>query len=289
MAEPSRFSPMPTTDPREKPVPAAWRAEIAAWTIALRAAGRSRETIRTRTDHLRRASRALGGVPWRIGAEDLMTWVGTQGWSRETRRSVYASLRSFWRWGVDTGRCATSPADRLPRVNPQPPHPMPTPDKIYRRALEAADSREWLILQLGAVLGLRRGEIAQVHSQDLIEDLVGTSLIVHGKGGKTRVVPLEGALVKAVREACLAGGGYAFPGKIDGHLSAQRVGNLASRLMPGGWTLHKLRHRCAATIDELAGIRAAQELLGHASLATTERYVPVRHEVLRRAIRVSAA
>jgi len=101
------------TDPREKPVPAAWRAEIDQWTARLRAAGRSEETIRTRTDHLRRAARALEGSPWLLTEDALLTWVGGQDWKRETRRSVYASLRVFFAWGVRTGRCAVSPAAGL--------------------------------------------------------------------------------------------------------------------------------------------------------------------------------
>lgn len=238
---------------------------------------------------MRRAARALGGSPWAVTEAQIITWVGGQDWRRETRRSTYASLRGFWAWGVRVGRCAVSPAASLPSVRPEPPCPRPTPDRMYRDALARADRRERLILMLAATAGMRRGEIAQVHVTDLIEDLVGASLIVHGKGGKTRIVPLEGPVVLALREACLAGGGWAFPGAIDGHLSAQRVGNLASRLLPEGWTLHTLRHRCATKVDEVAGLIAAQRILGHASVATTQRYVTASDEALRRAIRHAAA
>lgn len=277
------------TDPREKPVPAEWRAGIEQWVCVLRAGGRSAETIRTRTDHLRRAARALPVGPWAVTAEQLLIWVGSTEWRRETRRSVYASLRGFWAWGVAAGRCTTSPAVVLPAVRPEPPCPRPTPEKLYLRALSLADRRERLILLLAGTAGLRRGEIAQVHGRDLIEDLIGASLVVHGKGARTRIVPLEGPVVLALREACLAGGGWAFPGAVDGHLAAQTVGILASRLLPPGWTLHTLRHRCATMVDEAAGLLAAQRILGHASVATTQRYVPVRDDALRRAVAHAAA
>lgn len=286
--ERSTFTPV-STDPREKPVPAEWRAAIEGWTVALRAAGRSPETIRTRTDHLRRAARALGGSPWAVTEDQLIEWVGGARWGRETRRSVYASLRGFWSWSMKAGRCRQSPATGLPSVRPEEPCPRPTPESIYRAALDRADRRETLILLLAATAAMRRREIAQVHISDLVDDLLGASLIVHGKGGKTRIVPLEGPVVLALREACLAGGGWAFPGNVDGHLGAQTVGILASRLMPPGWSLHTLRHRCAMLVDEAAGLIVAQKILGHASVATTQRYVPARDGEMRRAIRHAAA
>lgn len=278
-----------TPDPREKPVPVEWRAPIQDWTTALRAAGRSSETIRTRTDHLRRAARALRGSPWAVTEDQLVEWVGgAGGWSRETRRSVYASLRGFWSWGVRAGRCVASPAASLPSVAPERPCPRPTPDRVYETAIIVGDKREQLIIMLGAH-GLRRKEVAVVHETDLIEDLVGFSLVVHGKGGVDRIVPLEGPIVFALRQAFLAGGGWAFPGRIGGHLSPQRVGNIASRLLPDGWTLHSLRHRCATKVNEKEGLIAAQLVLGHASVATTQRYVAVTDDSLRRGIRHAVA
>lgn len=278
-----------STDPREKPVPAEWRAAIEGWTVALRAAGRSPETIRTRTDHLRRAARALGGSPWAVTEDQLIEWVGVARWGRETRRSVYASLRGFWSWSMKAGRCSHSPAAGLPSVKPEDPRPAPVPDRAYRVAVLAADARELLILQLAAQAGLRRGEIAGVHARDLVEDLAGWSLVVHGKGDKDRLVPLPMALARAVERACATGGGWAFPGAVGGHLAPQTVGILASRLLPDGWTLHKLRHRFASRA--YAGERdliAVQRLLGHASVATTQRYVAPPADALRRAVEAAA-
>lgn len=237
-----------------------------------------------------RASRALGGSPWAVTGDELTGWVSAQDWARETRRSVYGSLRGFWDWGVGSGRCEVSPAAVLPAVAAGPARPRPTPERSYRAALAAADARERLILRLAAECGLRRAEIAQIHARDLLEDLGGWSLVVHGKGGRDREVPMAEGLATIVRAQLMATGGWLLPGGDHGHLSPRYVGILASRLLPDGWTLHTLRHRCASVayaVDrDLLGVQA---LLGHASVATTQRYVKVPDDAVRRAVRRAAA
>ena len=69
------------TDPRMKPVPPDWVGPLSKWRLALVAAGRSRETIATRTDHLRRAARAFAGDPRDVTAVDVVEWAGGQVWS----------------------------------------------------------------------------------------------------------------------------------------------------------------------------------------------------------------
>lgn len=262
---------------------------IAAWMLSLRAAQLSPNTLATRKDHLQRAARALGGDPWSTPAEQLLGWVAAQDWKRETRRSVYASLRSFWRWGVRAGLCEVSPAEALPKVKAAVATPRPTPEAIYSAAWKAGDERDRLILDLAAQLGMRRNEIALVHERDISPALIGSTLVAHGKGGKDRDLPLLEPLLGRVEAACRAGGGWAFPGDKDGHLSAQRVGNLASRLMPAGWTLHTLRHR-AGTVAYAggAGLLDVMEMLGHVSVATTQRYVKPPADGVRRAVEVTS-
>lgn len=109
-----------------------WIDAVSAWVVALRAAGRAETTIGTRTDHVLRCGRALGGSPWEVTGPDLVQWAGGQAWARETRRSVRASLVVFYRWGVETGRVATSPALALPVVTPGAPRPRPAPERAYR-------------------------------------------------------------------------------------------------------------------------------------------------------------
>ncbi len=173
----------------------------------------------------------------------------------------------------------------MPAVREAPPAPRPAPEVAYRGALRDADPLERVMLRLAAEAGLRRGEVCRVHARDVVADLVGWSLVVHGKGGKDRTVPLSDGVADLVRAACDAGGGWAFPGSDDGHLSAQWVGKRIGRLLPAGVTMHQLRHRFATrayAVDQ--DMFAVQELLGHASPATTRRYVAVDRGALRRAM-----
>lgn len=142
--------------------------------------------------------------------------------------------------------------------------------------------------RLAGEAGLRRAEVAQVHSDDLIRDLHGWSLIVHGKGGKQRVVPLTDELVAVFRQHCTRHG-YLFPGQIEGHISPRWVGRMISQLMPPGWSMHKLRHRYATRGYAGTGnLRAVQEALGHASVATTQRYTAVSSSEVRRVSEAAA-
>lgn len=270
-------------DPRAKTVLASWRAPITAWAQWMTAAGRRAETIRTRTDHLRRLSRALPGSPWEVTTAQLVEWSAAQSWAHETRRSVHNSLRSFYDWATRAGHVASSPAEELPVIAPPPPSPRPCPAPVLEEARADADPRLLLMIRLASELGLRRAEIAQVHERDLVPDLLGWTLVTHGKGGKERVVPLAEDLAQAIRLACRAGGGWAFPGRVDGHLSAQYVGKLLSRALASGWTGHTLRHRFGSVTYAATGdLMSVSRLMGHSSVATTQRYVATDAATLRR-------
>ncbi|MFT3873414.1 MAG: tyrosine-type recombinase/integrase [Nocardioides sp.] len=148
--------------------------------------------------------------------------------------------------------------------------------------------RERRILRMAVELGMRRAEIAVGHSDDLVQDLTGWSIVAHGKGGKDRVLPLPESLAA---DLCALPAGWMFPGQVDGHLSPRWVGKLATRLLPGEWTLHSLRHRFADRAWEASDhdVFAVQDLLGHASPVTTRRYVPQANRDRLRAIVVAAA
>lgn len=178
-----------------------------------------------------------------------------------------------------------NPACGLPRVPESTPKPRPATDRIWRELLGAAPARERLMARLAGEAGLRRAEVARVHKDDLIEDLLGWSLIVKGKGNKQRLVPITDSLAEAIRTYRDDGYNpdrYLFPGQIDGHISPGHVGVLISRLMPTGWSMHKLRHRYASRgYAGTKNIRAVQEALGHASVATTQRYTAVTSREVR--------
>lgn len=144
---------------------------------------------------------------------------------------------------------------------------------------------------LATEAGLRRAEVAQVHHRDLTRGPFGAELLVHGKGSKLRVVPisddLAAAIAKGVSQTHTLPGadGWLFPGEDDGHLSPRYVGDLVGDMLPAGWTMHKLRHRFATRAYRGSrNLRAVQTLLGHLSVATTERYTAVDDDEVRAAM-----
>lgn len=267
-------------------VPAAWEAAIEGWVEYARSGGAPESTITTRRQHLQRAGRVMGGDPWRVSGEQLRGYFAAQAWATETRRAHRSTHRVFYRWAVEAGYVVESPALALPAVKPAPPRPRPVPDDVYRVALAAGSTRERLMLRLSAEAGLRRGEVAQVHTRDLVEDLDGWSLVVHGKGGRERVVPLPAALAVELRRLPA---GWVFPGDCGGHLSPRWVGTVVARLLPEGWTMHTLRHRFATRAHGVDGdLCVVQELLGHANINTTRAYVAVDRSKLRRTVEAAA-
>jgi integrase/recombinase XerC len=264
-------------------VPATWVVPLDAWGAYMRAADRPETTRYLRDYQMRRFAADHRGDPWVVSTDDLIGWLGAKvEWASETKRAYRAALRSFYTWAHITGRISANPSWLLPTIKAPIRKARPAPEAILSAALTAADPRVRLMVLLAARQGLRRGEIAQIHTRDLVEDLLGTSLRVHGKGAKERVIPLceeVGALLEATT------GGFVFPGQINGHLSPARVGKLVSTILGPGWTTHTLRHRFATRC--YAGERdlfALQELLGHSRPETTRQYVLIPTDDLRRSI-----
>ena len=261
-----------------------WANEIESWRIAMNAMRLSPQTIELRIYHLRRLARAeLADRPWEVSRADLLEWTGKHEWRRETARAVRSSFRRFWAWGLSTSRTDDNVADVLPMIRPEQPRPRPAAPDIVVTAMKDADARVGLMLRLANELGMRRGEVAQVRPEnDLVQDLVGWALIVHGKGSRKRVLPLPDDLARALREAP---SGYLFPSPVGGHLSPHWVGTLVSRALADGTTMHQLRHLCATEVHEQTrDLRLVQTMLGHASLATTQRYIAVDDSKVREAI-----
>lgn len=269
-------------------IPTAWGAAIAGFLGSQRAAGLPETTIYTRRQHLEHLARRIGtDDPWTTTGRQLVEWAGTQTWARETRRGRRTTFRAFWLYGVDGGFTTTNAALSLPRVKPAPPMPHPTPDTVFQTAMRRADERERLMLRLAADCGMRRGEIAVAHTDDVYEDMLGWTLIVHGKGGKRRAVPLTSGFAAVLRSQPY---GYLFPGDEDGHLSPRWVGKLITRLLDGDWTIHSLRHRFAARAHRVnRDLAVVQDLLGHASPATTRIYVATDDSDRRRTIEAIAS
>lgn len=257
-----------------------WAAAIDEWIVSLAAAGQPvRTTLRLRRQHVTQLARAVGDDPWAVTFADLVTYMGSHDWALETRYSVRCSLRGFYGWARHREYVERNPSLDLPRVKRQPPRPHPVPEPQTIAALANADERTALMIRLAGEHGLRRGEIAVVHTRDVVEDLLGFSLVVHGKGGRERQVPLADDVARVI----LAAGGYAFPGKVDGHISADWAGKLVTRALPDRWSTHSLRHRFATrAYADKHDVFAVQAFLGHANPATTLRYVQLPDDAQRR-------
>lgn len=266
-----------------------WEQAIREWMRATRRTHNwSDETRRTRRQHLETAARSMRGSPWEVDDDRLCAWWSTRTWATETRRAHQASHRAFWSWAVQAGHIEQSPAEALPRARPGLPRPRPTPQEVVDVAYVEAKPRELLMVRLARECGMRRAEVAAAHTRDLVRDLIGWAILVHGKGGRERLVPLDDDLSRVL---LALPSGYFFPGKIDGHLSPRYVGKLVRELLAQEWTMHTLRHRFATDAHDVDhDLAVVQELLGHASIATTRNYVFVPGPRLRSTVvAVSAA
>lgn len=261
------------------PVP--WRESINGWTDTLRAAGLSAQTIKSRRYkmvHL--AALLMPSGPKDVTTEQIVQAFARQQWKPETRKAYRNTISSFFRWLHKSGRRSDDPSLDVPRVKKPHAHPRPCPDRYIAAAMEKATSSEKLMIRLGAECGLRRGEIARVHSDDVVADNAGRSLIVRGKGDKQRIVPLPDDLAGIIMDAR----GYLFPGRFGGHVEESYIGDHISRLLPDGYAAHTLRHRFATTAYAAAhDLFVVAELLGHESVETTEHYVAMPDGRLREA------
>ena len=261
------------------PVP--WRKSIEGWTDTLKAAGLSAQTIKSRRYkmvHL--AALLMPSGPEDVTTEQIVQTFARQQWKPETRKAYRNTISSFFRWLHKSGRRPDDPSLDVPRVKKPHAHPRPCPDRYIAAAMEMATSSERLMIRLGAECGLRRGEIARVHSDDVVADSAGRSLIVRGKGDKQRIVPLPDDLAGIIMDAR----GYLFPGRFGGHVEESYIGDHVSHLLPDGYAAHTLRHRFATTAYAAThDLFVVAELLGHESVETTEHYVAMPDGRLREA------
>lgn len=271
----------------EIPTQPSWRDPLSAYIAWMRAAGRPDSTIYQRSYQLRRFAAETRVEPFEATLDLLVAYLGSHSWGKSTQHAVRSTLRGFYAWAHLTGRSDVNPAERLPSVAPPQGKPRPASEDALEVGLRAADERVKLMLYLAAGAGLRCCEIARVHTDELVEDLDGWSLRVTGKGGRRRVVPLSRRLALTLRALPH---GFVFPGQIDGHLSGSYVSKIVSAVLPEGVTAHMLRHRFAsrAYVGSGRDIRAVQELLGHASVATTQVYTKVPDGALRAGVEAAA-
>lgn len=213
---------------------------------------------------------------------DVSAWLAdlaAEGLEPVSRRRKLASVRAFYAWCVRVGSLESSPA----AAALAPKLPKTLPSILYQdgaRALLAAaagDPRDYAIIRLLLDCGLRESEVCSLRACDLREG----KLLVTGKGGKQRLLPLPGvtlAAIMAYRATIPADTPALFLSQKGGKLDRSAIWRMVKsyvRLagLPEEISPHKLRHTCATLLlDGGADIRAVQGVLGHASLKTTEIY-----------------
>lgn len=275
----------------KKPIPEGWATPLESWLGSLRAQGHRIATIDTKLRHLAHFARSNPGLrPENLTAEYALAWSATQEWMPETRHGYYGSFKAFLTWLNQTtgqNRLTEMPRVRRPRTKARP-----VPERVLQTVLTSHDPRISLGPRLAASAGLRRSEIVVIHLDDFREDPLGRSLLVHGKGGTDRLVPLADGLDTAIRHYVAAHNitGYLFPGECDGHIGSTWLGKLINQQLPRPWNLHGLRHRFATTIyQQTHDIIVVQQLLGHESVATTQRYLAYNADQLRHAVNLADA
>jgi len=250
----------------------------------------------------------LGGAPSlkqlaRLAPADVRAFMAARrsdGAGNRTLMRVLAGARSFARFleRNGKGKVGALAAVRTPKLPRTLPKPLAIKDakRIADIELRAGEAREpWIVARDAAVLGLLYGcglRIAEALSFTRKDLPTGDSLTVTGKGNKTRMVPVLPQVARLIADyvaLCpleLPADGPLFIGARGGPLTARVVQLAMARLrgalgLPDSATPHALRHSFATHLLARGGdLRAIQELLGHASLSTTQVYTAVDSERL---------
>ncbi len=259
------------------------------------------------TEATREEDLDIDGVLARVTLADLRSWLAAmaeRGLSRTTLARRGAAARTFYSWATDTGRHGSNPAARLASARPAQSLPAVLSPSDMVALLGAAEAlcdggdpialRDWAAAEMLYATGMRVGELAGTDVADV--DLDGRLVRVMGKGSKERVVPFGIPAARAAK-AWLERGrpllatpeppSTAFLVGRKGKRADQRqireaVHRLAATAGVGDVAPHALRHTAAThLVTGGSDLRSVQEVLGHASLATTQRYTHVTAERLR--------
>ena len=230
----------------------------------------------------------------------IRSWLAhtlASGGARSTIARHTAAIRNFTAWAVREEILANDPAAAL--TSPRADQRLPTPlDESEARTLmnlaraeavdgSAAQMRAWAILELTYACGLRVSEVCALDVSSLNREALTVRVL--GKGNKERVVPygppareaLDHWLVRGRPQLVVQSSGEALflgdrGGRIDPRVVRSMVHRLAAKAGVHDVAPHGLRHSTAThLLQGGADLRAVQEMLGHASLSTTQRYTHV--------------
>jgi integrase/recombinase XerC/integrase/recombinase XerD len=285
-----------------------WRVHLGTFDSYLKARGmaeKTRTAYGTDMEQLAEWASAHGLDPFTLDQRMLRRYAGViseRGLSKSSVARKIASIRAFYRHLVQRGLLEANPADLV--ATPKKDQYLPRVLKPAEAAdvLEAIPSRAPLELRDRAMFevaygcGLRAEELVNLDVQDLDPD--AEEMRVTGKGSKTRIVPagepawralelyLDRARPKLANDVATSRAEPAlFLSKSGRRLSTSDVRRRLRHAGGGpGVTPHTLRHSFATHLLEGgADLRAIQELLGHASISTTQTYTRIESSRLRRA------
>jgi len=209
-----------------------------------------------------------------------------------------SSLRSFYNYLLDRNIVAANPFSSLPN----PKQEKPLPGFLYENEISALFEgldrtsgmymRDLALLELLYATGIRASELLGLDLSDI--DFDHSFIKVQGKGGKERVVPFGSRASRALRDyieahrRAIDEGGAFWVNHRGGPLTSRGlryVLNMMVKRSASDFHIHphKIRHSFAThLLNNGADLRAVQDLLGHESLSTTQRYTHVSKEQLRK-------
>lgn len=228
---------------------------------------------------------------------DFRSWLAhraREGFARTSTARALSVVRSFYRWAGKRGLLSNAAVGHL--RTPKRPAAVPKAmtvgetevlmDRLGEGKADWTDKRDLAVLLLLYGCGLRISEALGLTAEEAPQP-GQPALRVRGKGNKERMVPLLPVVAEAIaayRAACpydLDGASPLFRAKRGGPLGARAVQGRMQALrklwgLPESATPHALRHSFAThLLGAGADLRSIQELLGHASLSTTQRYTKV--------------
>jgi integrase/recombinase XerD len=260
-----------------------------SWSMWMQAQSWSERTIRERVGLVRRVAR--GRDPVALTTDEIVNFLGSAQVAASSRRTYDASLRAWFRWCVASGRRDSDPMANLPRPRDRRREVVGLRDGHVRALLSSRmHQRTRTMILLAAFQGLRVHEIARVRGSDV--DVISQTLAVDGKGGVRSILPLHPVIAAQSQDY---GPGWWFTQHVPNRASrggGHILGNSVSRIVgdamaragiPG--TAHSLRHYFASELlRQGADIRVIQQLMRHATLASTERYLHVDDDQRRSAL-----
>lgn len=238
--------------------------------------------------------------PARIVREDIRRHLGRmqrQGLDKRSIARKLSALKAFFKFCLQEGLMAASPAQGIRA--PRPDHKLPSflSQTQALNSVSAGDPKENNLARNNVMLeilygsGLRASELLALRASDV--DLVSGVVTVTGKGGKQRIVPLSRTSMRQLQSFMkgLDSSDFLFTGAKGKPLSRRQLQRIVERRIrasghQGQASPHVLRHSFAThLLDRGADLKAVKEMLGHASLSTTQIYTHVSTERLKKVYR----